>query len=196
MKLASHAILSKDEANASRYFATIFNRMPEPSEISVGGRIKFRRRAMGLTQAQLAQRVGVHLVTLARYEAGRIQIGERKLRELSEALQTTPAALIGGAPARNHAATPAGAAFPDAPPRTRRLAPRVYELVHGYLARLEAAGCTPEQIDEAERLMIDFSFSKLHKRDPRDRTEADQTKDVNALWLVIAESLRDEGVAL
>ena len=149
---------------------------------------------MGLTQAQLAQRVGVHLVTLARYEAGRIQIGERKLRELSEALQTTPAALLGGAPARNHDAIPAGAAFPDATPRTRRLAPRVYELVHGYLARLEQAGCTPEQIDEAERLMVDFSFSKLHKRDPRERTEADQIKDVNALWLVISESLRDEGV--
>jgi transcriptional regulator with XRE-family HTH domain len=80
-------------------------------------------------------------------------------------------------------------------PSTRlRLAPRVYEVVHGYLARMADAGCSEEMIDEAERLMVDWNYSKIHKHDPRERSEEDQIVDIRAIWSAIEETLRDDGV--
>jgi hypothetical protein len=76
----------------------------------------------------------------------------------------------------------------------RRLSPRVYEVVHGYLERMQAAGCAPEQVDEAERVMVESSYSKLNARDPRERSEDEQIMDIDAAWDFIREVLRRQGI--
>ena len=56
-------------------------------------RVKFLREQLGLTQEQLADRMGVKQATISRYEAGRLPRG-RELKMLAEALNVRVADLI------------------------------------------------------------------------------------------------------
>lgn len=77
-----------------------------------------------------------------------------------------------------------------------RLPPRSYAIVHGYLEQMRKEGCSDEQIDEAERLMVQGAFNKINKRDPRERSEEDLITDIDAAWDFIRSVLRKEGKRL
>lgn len=58
--------------------------------------IKNRRKALGLTLEELAERIGTSKQTIHRYENGTISnIPKEKIEALAQALDTTPAALMG-----------------------------------------------------------------------------------------------------
>lgn len=155
-------------------------------------RLRSARRAAGLTQEEVARRLGVHVQSVSNWERGLNAPEEARLALLAQLYVVEPAALRYGAPSTlrervNYVPNPA---------LKRRLPPRAYERVLGYLQRMESAGCTDEQIDEAERLMIDGAFNKLNKRDVRERTEDDLIVDIDAAWAFIAFVLRREGFQL
>lgn len=59
-------------------------------------RIKSRRLELGLTLAELAEKIGVRDATIQRYESGEIKnIKRSTVVKLAEALKTTPAYLMG-----------------------------------------------------------------------------------------------------
>lgn len=63
---------------------------------SVGQRIKERRAALGMTQRDLAAALGYsHHSTVARIEAGAVDLSQSRLAQFAEALHTTPAWLLG-----------------------------------------------------------------------------------------------------
>lgn len=64
----------------------------EPS--SLGGRIRARRLALGLTQEDLARRAGVPLVTVNRIENGHQRPRRQTLLKLARALGAEPAELL------------------------------------------------------------------------------------------------------
>lgn len=53
-----------------------------------------RRRELGLTQTELAERAGTSHASISRYESGKLGFSDRVLATLAEALQTTPEALL------------------------------------------------------------------------------------------------------
>jgi SOS-response transcriptional repressor LexA len=57
--------------------------------MGIGERIKKRRNKLGLTQAELAEKIGVAQQSLQSIESGKIG-KPRKINELAEALETTP----------------------------------------------------------------------------------------------------------
>jgi len=61
----------------------------------LGQRIAILRKARGLTQVQLAERLGVAQQTLAHYEAGRLRLLAGALPVLAEELDTSIDALLG-----------------------------------------------------------------------------------------------------
>lgn len=62
----------------------------------VGQRIKERRAAMGMSQRDLAAALGyAHHSTVARIEAGSVDLSQSRLAQFSEVLHTTPAHLLG-----------------------------------------------------------------------------------------------------
>ena len=67
---------------------------------SLGARIAQLRKEQGLTQAELAQRLGIAQQTLAHYEVGRLRVAASMLPKLGEILGATVEELIGQAPAR------------------------------------------------------------------------------------------------
>ncbi|KRB61555.1 hypothetical protein ASE04_22145 [Rhizobium sp. Root708] len=69
----------------------------------VGGRIRARRRVLGLSQTVLAERIGVTYQQLQKYENGKNRIGSSRLQAIAQALGTTPAELFGNIGARGGA---------------------------------------------------------------------------------------------
>lgn len=64
--------------------------------MNVGERIRARRKAIGLSAEQIAERMGVSPATIYRYESSEIMsMRIDKLEPIAEALNTTPAYLMG-----------------------------------------------------------------------------------------------------
>jgi len=63
----------------------------------LGQRVAERRKAQGLTQAELAETVGISQQTLAHYENGRARIQVARLPHMAEALGISVEELIGAA---------------------------------------------------------------------------------------------------
>ena len=64
--------------------------------MSIAKNIRIARKAAGLTQEELAQRINVKKQTVQKYEAGIIgNIPSDKIEAMAQALGTTPSALMG-----------------------------------------------------------------------------------------------------
>lgn len=64
---------------------------PHLVDIHVGARIRMRRRAMGLSQTQLADSVGITFQQLQKYERGTNRVSASKLYGMAVTLQTSVA---------------------------------------------------------------------------------------------------------
>ncbi len=60
----------------------------------VGDRVRERRAAAGLTQAQLADRAGLHRTFIGSVERGERNVALLSLRRIAAALRVTPAELL------------------------------------------------------------------------------------------------------
>lgn len=63
--------------------------------VRLGQRLAEQRKARGITQVQLAERLGVAQQTLAHYEGGTVRIGVETLAQAAEVLETTLEELLG-----------------------------------------------------------------------------------------------------
>jgi transcriptional regulator with XRE-family HTH domain len=61
--------------------------MADTGDPRMGERLRSQRLAKGLSQAQLAERVGVEQGSISKYEGGRIQIDPSVLKRLSRELE-------------------------------------------------------------------------------------------------------------
>ena len=58
--------------------------------------IKIRRQALKLSQEELAKKLGYKSTsTIAKIEAGKIDLPQSKIKDFADALETTPSALMG-----------------------------------------------------------------------------------------------------
>ena len=62
------------------------SRRPNPVDIHVGSRVKFRRMLLGLSQERLGERLGLTFQQVQKYEKGVNRIGASRLFELSRVL--------------------------------------------------------------------------------------------------------------
>lgn len=65
--------------------------------LDTGGRIRELRMAAGLSQEQLAELSSLNRVTIAKYEAGRVEPGAQALSRIADALDVSTDALLGKA---------------------------------------------------------------------------------------------------
>jgi len=62
--------------------------MKHPVDIHVGKRLRERRLDMGMTQQQLADRVGVKFQQIQKYESGSNRVSASRLWDIASALET------------------------------------------------------------------------------------------------------------
>lgn len=121
--------------------------------IGMGGRIRQRREEMGLTQDQLAEKVGVGRDAVIRWEKGR-RGPHRHLSGLAAALDTTVEALAGKTPLREAHAEAYWRGVRDAVAEMKRLADQVAVQKEGRMqvsaALVEASREGPGAIDEVK----------------------------------------------
>lgn len=174
---------------------------------TVGERIRARQRVTRVTNEELAAAADVHVKTVSQWRHDRQTPTDDNLAAIAPLLDCTFFYLKHG-----REAEPAAGEEPEplAAPNSRirematregyrvypagsgeRLKPRVYERVYSYIERMRKADCTPDQIDEAERLLFDSAFSKLNKSDLRIRTEDEQLLDIDAAWEWIRRTIRE-----
>lgn len=67
-------------------------------------RLRYWRKARGLTQEGLAERMGTTKQTIQRYETGKLPLTDRLIFRLSEILEIEPASLLPGAAALSESA--------------------------------------------------------------------------------------------
>lgn len=69
--------------------------VPEPDDARFGQRLKALRKRRGLSQVELAQRLGIHASLISQYECGYLRLHGALLVRLAQALQTTPDEILG-----------------------------------------------------------------------------------------------------
>jgi DNA-binding XRE family transcriptional regulator len=88
-------IASAFSRDTAEKITAALNAMEEgPRTFSLTNRLKEWRLRCGLTQAQLADLVGVNQATIGRYEAARLGLDLEILEKISNALQVDPSLLI------------------------------------------------------------------------------------------------------
>lgn len=87
----------------------------DPVDIAIGARIRHRREAARMTQAELAKYAGVTFQQVQKYERGANRVAAARLLQIAEALRTTGADLLGeledGGPDGLALATPGASAL-------------------------------------------------------------------------------------
>ncbi|WP_244473937.1 helix-turn-helix transcriptional regulator [Rhizobium sp. Leaf321] len=64
-------------------------------DVEVGARIRERRKFLGLSQTNLAERIGVTFQQVQKYEKGANRVGSSRLHQIASVLRVEPAALFG-----------------------------------------------------------------------------------------------------
>src|SRR5215469_15304200 len=77
---------------------------PSPVDVAVGRNVRIWRMAKGLSQAQLAHRLGVTFQQIQKYEVGANRIGTGRLFKAAAVLGVPIAALLQGADGADHTA--------------------------------------------------------------------------------------------
>lgn len=113
--------------------------------MTVGQRIKERRVAIKMSQQELADRLGyANHSTVARVEAGKIDLPQSRLAQFADVLRVTPAFLMGWDQDPEDLGAVAASVLKD---------PQLLQLVRGYQA-----------LDEADRATVAALVSSLAEK--------------------------------
>lgn len=73
-------------------------RQPSQVDIEIGNAIRIVRHAMGFSQAELADRIGISFQQLQKYERGLNRVSASRLLEIADVLGVTPSYLFAARP--------------------------------------------------------------------------------------------------
>jgi transcriptional regulator with XRE-family HTH domain len=77
--------------------------VPDPIDVAVGARIRLRRKALKVSQATLAEAIGVTFQQVQKYERGTNRVSASMLSKIASTLESSCAGLMGeGAPPPPH----------------------------------------------------------------------------------------------
>ena len=155
-----------------------------------------------MTQGDLAQLVGVERNTVSRWENSGVRPKDPEvIAKVAEALRVSMEWLVGlseevvdRGPRRIGEAQPPSYTVRTEPDPLLPL--QVYQAMHGYRARLQTAGCTADQTQEAERLLLDSAQNRLRPTTPRARPVQMMLDDLEAAWSYITQILSAEGISV
>lgn len=71
-------------------------RHPNPVDLHVGGRVRMRRKLLGISQEQLADALGLTFQQVQKYERGANRVSASKLYEIAKTLQVPVAFFFDG----------------------------------------------------------------------------------------------------
>ena len=106
-------------------------------DVKIGQRIRIQRRTMGLSQAVLADRLGLTFQQVQKYEKGANRVSAARLKEISRILEVSTNDLLGGNAVETSGDVSELLAF-MAQPHGIRLARRISAMTPGQCVALAA----------------------------------------------------------
>ena len=91
------------------------SRRPNPIDIHVGGRVRFRRMLLGMSQEKLGERLGLTFQQVQKYEKGINRIGASRLFDLSQVLGVPVQFFYDEAPPGDSMGAPLGLGMAERP---------------------------------------------------------------------------------
>ncbi|SMO74869.1 Helix-turn-helix [Balnearium lithotrophicum] len=138
----------------------------------LGERLKYLRKSLGLTQEELAQKLGISMMTLRRYESNKSQPDAEVLTKLLKLFHVNLNWLLTG---KGNMFINNEHNIPVPSPIDRELFQRITELIEGYYKAGLLNGVPEEEIIE----MVKFLYKKV--KPIKDREEADWREELNKL---------------
>ena len=86
--------------------------MKHPVDVHVGKRIRHRRWMVGMTQQQLAEKVGIKFQQIQKYETGMNRVSASRLWDISEALDVAVSFFFDGIEERQNAEASGSSSIP------------------------------------------------------------------------------------
>jgi len=77
---------------------TMSSRSPNQTDVHIGKRVRMLRLARGLSQTDLANRLGITFQQIQKYEKGANRVGAGRLQEMANLLGVAPAFFFEGGP--------------------------------------------------------------------------------------------------
>jgi transcriptional regulator with XRE-family HTH domain len=81
--------MSRASTTVERDYEEKGSRRPNPIDIHVGGRVRFRRMLLGMSQEKLGEKLGLTFQQVQKYEKGINRIGASRLFDLAQVLGVT-----------------------------------------------------------------------------------------------------------
>lgn len=78
--------MTKTETEAKSVRGRLNAGAPNPIDMHVGNRIKWRRKVLGLSQQQMAEKMGLTFQQIQKYEKGQNRVGASRLWDISRVL--------------------------------------------------------------------------------------------------------------
>lgn len=148
-------------------------------ELMRGARLRRARLSAGLTQAEAAEALGVHKVTISNWEREVNEPEEANYARLAKLYHTTPSALRYGE-GEGEVTRFRGEPYTPTVPRGLRGKPLVW--LHEFLAELARAGATKEQIDAATDVLTNAEAYAFYagglEREPSEEEIVEGMKDL------------------
>ena len=91
------------------------SRRPNPIDVHVGGRVRFRRMLLGMSQEKLGEKLGLTFQQIQKYEKGINRIGASRLFDLAQVLGVSVQFFYEEAPASADAPRLVAAGFGEKP---------------------------------------------------------------------------------
>ena len=81
-------------------------KVPNPTDVHVGSRVRMRRLMLGMSQNKLAQVLGVTFQQVQKYEKGANRISSSRLQQIADKLQVPVTFFFEGGPSEGNATAP------------------------------------------------------------------------------------------
>lgn len=165
---------------------------------TLGKLLKLARVSAGLEQSEVGAALGVHRVTVSKWETDALRPSHDRVVELAELyrapLQPLLDALVDATSGAGEVSRETLHDFAPNPRYRSEIPGRAYAVGLGYLERLQRAGVGREELEDAERLLFDSRYAKLNKRDRGELSEEDHILLIEAGWDIIREVLAWQGI--
>lgn len=130
--------------------------LEEAIEAEIGERIRLRRASLGMSQAELAERIGMSFQQVQKYERGANRIASSILIRVADALDCAPGDLLVGAKSRNRRSNAVERRVDAAAARIKMLKSvaarkKILAALEALLAEAESAGKKPKPATAAKQ---------------------------------------------
>jgi transcriptional regulator with XRE-family HTH domain len=164
--------------------------------LALGRNLREAREAAELSQEQAAEKLGLRRASVSDHERGAVRPKDEAIEAYARLYGISVQSLFNGA----YSATvvgeaPPAEAYTPNPALARDYPERAYEVVLGYLRRLERAGLSHEEIEKFERTLLNRRFAqRFRTAHGVEWTEDDYILHVESLWQAMMDALATRGV--